>query len=279
MRFAIIVSQLDKAGLNIKQNLLTSFNFVKSKDSISSNEVYESINTLHEIKIYTINCDSIDFMDADDLIIADFFIFATKHQSKSGQKTLSVHFPGNLSSADFGGKVGKLCMSCPSILKTSFIILNQFGKNMDYEISLEATHHGPLVKTPCMFIEIGSSVDQWTDNNAGSIISKTIMQTINEYCNKKYDVAIAFGGRHYCSGFNKVELLSEIAISHICPKYEFDNLTVEMINEMINLTTDKVNFALIDWKGLNSLQRTKLIELLESIKLPWKKTKEFKTFN
>ena len=274
MKFAIIVSSKDIAGMNIKDSLLSSYKFINTGNQIHENSVYSLKNEGYIIKLYTINCDSIEFEQVTELIQADYYIFATKHQSKSKEKTLSTHFPGNFNDAEYGGKPGKLCMSCPELLKLAFCLLNNIGKESEYQITLEATHHGPLLKEPCMFIEIGSCVEQWCDKTAGDIISKTIISTIKLYKKSDFDIAIAFGGTHYCSGFNKIELNSNVALSHVCPKYHIENISSELVNEMIDSTKGSVSYALIDWKGLNGPQRTKLISVLDEINLPWKKTKQ-----
>ena len=45
-----------------------------------------------------------------------------------------------------------------------------------------------------------------------------------------------------------------------------------MIKEVWKKTGEEVDFAIVDWKGLgNAEQRQKVIDVLEEIKLPWKK--------
>ena len=46
---------------------------------------------------------------------------------------------------------------------------------------MEATHHGPLIDKPCVFIEIGSSETDYTNRRAGFIIAKTIYETVKEF--------------------------------------------------------------------------------------------------
>ena len=52
------------------------------------------------------------------------------------------------------------------IFKNDFIkeINNNRSSVLDYEITIEATHHGPTsLKKPLLFIEIGSTEKQWAD--------------------------------------------------------------------------------------------------------------------
>ena len=55
--------------------------------------------------------ESIYCENLDREINADILIFATKHQSGAGTKSLSVHIPGNFGKAEMGGKE-KLIVHC-----------------------------------------------------------------------------------------------------------------------------------------------------------------------
>lgn len=254
MNFSIIISKKDLAGLNI-------YNQLKEKE----------IENLDNVEIIMIEEDSIFF---DKKLDCDYVIFATRHQSKTGEKTLSLHFPGNLGIAEFGGEDKSLCMSAPNIAKQAFRNLNKSAKNSDYLVTLEATHHGPFIKTPCFFIEIGSKKEQWQDKKAGNIIAQTIIETITNFKPEKNEIAIGFGGTHYCNNFNKIELETDVAMSHICPKYNIESIDKNTIQNMIDSTKGNINYALLDWKGLNSDQKTRLIDILEKMNLSWKKTKD-----
>lgn len=254
MRFVVICSKKDLAGINIYDKLLKKgIDKVKNTDLILSEE--ETIFLTEVPK-------------------ADYLVFATRHQSKSGEKTLSIHFPGNFNKAEYGGKDKKLCTSAPILAKQAFQNLNKLGKDSGYLITLEATHHGPNLKIPCFFIEIGSKKEQWEDTEAGNIIAETIIQTIINFKPITHDIAICFGGLHYCANFNKIELDNSVAMSHICPKYNIENIDTEIVKEMIDSTQGKVNYALLDWKGLNSVQKNKLLSIFEELGLSWKKTKD-----
>ena len=159
------------------------------------------------------------------------------------------------------------------LLKEGFKLLND-SEDIGYSITLEATHHGPLIKKPVVFIEIGSKEEQWEDSKAGKIIAETIISMIKNYDpTKKFEVAIGFGGTHYCNSFNKIEAGEDIAISHICPKHFLEKIDEAMIKKMINSTLEKVDYALLDWKGMLADDRNKIIGILDNLGIEWKKTK------
>ena len=172
MKYSIIVSRKDPAGMNIADNLINLHNFKKD------NMYYRNGN----ITLYYADQESIDCENIDQEVEGDILIFATKHQSAKGTNSLSVHVPGNWDKAELGGKEKTLCIAPASLVKDMFIELNKQGKDTDWEITLEAVHHGPYVKKPVMFIEIGSSEKQWNNKKAGKIIADTIINVLSKGC-------------------------------------------------------------------------------------------------
>ena len=49
----------------------------------------------------------------------------------------------------------------------------------------------------------------------------------------EYNTIIAFGGLHHSPNFKKIILNTEFAISHVCPKYNLENLDKNMIKQAI----------------------------------------------
>jgi len=86
--FLIIISNKDLAGINIKSQLLKLVEWRESGDKY----VHKNL-TLLTLSKDTISSDNL----GGDV---DICIFATRHQSKEGVHSLSVHAPGNCGSAD-----------------------------------------------------------------------------------------------------------------------------------------------------------------------------------
>jgi len=260
MRFAILYSKKDLAGVNIAKQL-KQISFTPQIPIIE----------LKKESIYSENIDKLP-----ELKNIDFIIFATKHRSEKGQASLSVHAPGNWRQAELGGKPGKVCNTSAQVLKYLFQNLNKNAQELKdkFQITLECTHHGPYLEKPCCFIEIGSSEKQWKDKQAAQIISKTILSLQNYKPNKELIPAIAIGGPHYCPNFNKIQLNSKYAISHIIPQYNLP-LTENMLSEAEQKTTEQVKQVLIDWKGCGkSKQRQKVLNIIEKSGLNYKRTNE-----
>lgn len=257
-KFLIVASKLDTAGINITTQLsqFGDFNFYLIDKEI----------------ILTEN------LDLEKINQHDFIIFASKHKSEKKEKSLSVHAPGNWRLAEFGGVKEKVCKSSAQFQKQLF---EKIQENYDkyhmkeYKLTLEATHHGPLIDKPCVFVEIGSTENEWKDRKAGFVIARAISETLKSFKENQYnETAIAIGGPHYCPNFNKIQLNSNIAISHIIPQYALP-LTEEMVKEARDKTEEEVDFVLLDWKGLgNSEKRQEVLDILSKLYINHKKTTE-----
>ncbi len=248
MKIAIITSKKDPAGLNIHEALKS-----------------------YTLALYEVEKESINEEDIDKIIKADVFIFATKHESEQKIPTLSLHTPGNWNKAELGGKERTLCISYASLIKELFLELNK-QTTQNYQCSLEQTHHGPYLEKPCLFIEIGSSQKEWEDKKASAIIVKTLNNVLKKPI-PKYETTIILGGGHYNQLTNKILLRTDIAVSHICAKYDLINLNKELILQAINKTVEKVDYITLDWKGLG-LHKQKVTNLLKELNLDYKRSEE-----
>lgn len=269
-KFLVVASKLDKAGVNIT-TLLSQFRENPLVSTIRQNPGFDFYLPEKEI-IFT------ESLDLEKINQYDFIIFASKHRSESNEKTLSIHPVGNFRNAEFGGKSGKLSKTSAHFQKFMFEKLNENAAKYDlrdYKVTMECTHHGPLIDKPCLFIEIGSTEIEWNDRRAAFIIAKTISESIQEFKEDEHnEVAIAIGGLHYCQSFNKIMLKSNISISHIIPKYVLP-LSREMIAEAIDKTQEEIDFILLDWKGLGNAQhREQVLEILKSYYLSYRRTDE-----
>lgn len=268
---AIIASSKDPAGINIRNNLIELFDFERTDEKFDNNDIFQYGKTPNKtIKLYLTNQDLIFAENIDKKINADIFIFASKHRSKENTPSFAVHPIGNWDSADFGGEEKKLCPSSAVLLKNLFIELNEIGKNSGYELTLEATHHGPYVEKPAVFCEIGSTEKEWSEKENGKIIAKTIMNSLTNQ-NNNYKIAVGIGGPHYCNNFNKIILRTDIALSHICPKFHLDKLNEDLIKQAIEKTVEKVGFVVLDWKGLGK-EKQRIVDLLKSLNLEIKRS-------
>lgn len=268
-KYLVVASKLDKAGINITTQL-SQFR----KNPIISGMKQEGSNfDFYLVEGEVLYSDNLDLEKIDKY---DFVIFASKHSSEKNEKALTIHATGNWRDAKYGGKSGKVSRTSALFQKQLFEKLKANVEKhdlRDYVVTMEATHHGPLIDKPSVFIEIGSTEIEYNDRRAGFIVAKTIFDIIEDFKENPYnEVAVGVGGPHYCPGFNKIQLKSNVAISHVIPSYALP-LTDEMVKEAMEKTEEEIDFFVVDWKGLGKVeQRDESINVLERNYVQWKKS-------
>ena len=145
------------------------------------------------------------------------------------------------------------------------------GLASEYEVTLEATHHGPTrPRKPIVFIEIGSGPEQWSDERAHRALAETIVRVLDALRDGKLPEcthAAGFGGTHYPIKFTRLHLDGEYCMGHIIPKHAFTaGVSDEVIVQAIEKTWPKpVDTALIEKKSLKSADRKRVEAILESL--------------
>ena len=214
----------------------------------------------------------------------DLIIFASRHTSKTARPAFLVHSTGNWGeNADFGGKSQDLSNTSALLHKAGFESLREQIEKFnipDFTLDMEVTHHGPTTfETPLIFMELGSSKQEWLIKEAGELVANAIVNAVFKYMDFKEErtqqVGLGFGGTHYAPNFNRLITNNNIALSFICPKYYIQELNENIIKMMVNNTLEKVDYFIVDWKGTNSQDKKHLIPLLEEFDIPIRKTRSF----
>ncbi|MFQ6135119.1 MAG: D-aminoacyl-tRNA deacylase [Nitrososphaerales archaeon] len=191
------------------------------------------------------------------------YIFLSRHRSESGIPTLTAHFPGNFpDEASYGGRPRELGYTYPSLHREYLRRLKQLQDRVPgYKIVTEPMHHGPTsFSRPVLFVEIGSSKEQWQDQAAVETVCEAVMKTVrNRYSAEK--ISLGFGGTHYSEKFTKLIVESEHALGAIMPKYALQHLDRSTLHQMITKSVEKVSHAVLDWKGVKD--RGKILSLVE----------------
>ncbi|MGP6220703.1 D-aminoacyl-tRNA deacylase [Caldiplasma sukawensis] len=178
----------------------------------------------------------------------DNIVLLSRHSSEAKINSITVHPVGNFSAADLGGVPGELAPSNPS-LQTSVLrnIINNYKGNR-YEITFEATHHGPRSHVPLVFAEIGTGPENWNDPEALEALLSGFKNTIK----KNTENFIGAGGGHYATKFTKYIMENENAsIGHIISKFRLQEISHDKIIQAFN-KTEKCKGILVDKKGTNS---------------------------
>lgn len=287
MNIAIISYSKDKASINIKENLVNNFDFNELDEKFDNNNIFQTTIDNDIIKLYTINSEHIYTDGLDRKIDADLFIFISKHSAVEGRPSLTCHPIGNFGKAEKGGREKTLCTAPSFFLKNILNELNKNSDDADYDVTMEATHHGPFLEKPILFVEIGSSEKEWEDQNAGSIIAKSLISTIknnsnnNDSINKNfneknnnYESVFVIGGSHYNHVATKAMLKTNFGVGHICAKYNLENLDESLIKQAMKKTIPEARFVLLDWKGLGK-EKKGIVDILERSNIEYRRSDKF----
>jgi D-aminoacyl-tRNA deacylase len=194
------------------------------------------------------------------------YIFLSQHRSQANIPALTCHSTGNFGNNDFGGKKKELGICYPWIQKQYLIELNKKKYNVPkYDIIIESTHHGPTsLKKPILFVEIGSTKEQWTDMNAANTVCSSLITVLARKRGLCEKVAVGLGGNHYPTKFNNILLESEYGLGSIAAKHDLPYMDKSMIVQMIQKNVEKVNFVIIDAKGLGR-EKSRILSALDEV--------------
>jgi D-aminoacyl-tRNA deacylase len=143
--------------------------------------------------------------------------------------------------------------------------------NLNYEVSYECTHHGPSLNVPTMFVELGSSPQRWSDSKAAEAVAKAAMQAIANFHVSNHAAAVGIGGPHYNPKFTEMALHDEAVFGHMIPKYAVSHVDAEILNQCIERTLEKVDHAVLDWKGIRGNDKPRILDALAEINFPYNK--------
>ena len=205
--------------------------------------------------------------DLDSFFNPQAYVFLSRHYAESGIPSLTGHTTGNFGDAKLGGARGEMGRADPGLLKDYMMALAaRKGEAPAYQVTLEATHHGPTsLSKPVLFVELGSAEKQWGDGEAAKVVAEALVDALGH--RRIWDkVALAFGGTHYPAKVNPAVMEGEFAVSFIAPKHALEGLDERMFAHMIERTAAPVRYALVDWKGLG-LHKEKVTKLISQFGL------------
>jgi len=201
---------------------------------------------------------------------ADYIIFASRHAGKGGP-CLTAHAAGNWGGeARLGGKPRSLSPVPALKLKQAVGELARAAEKIGWPVAMEATHHGPLLNTPLLFMEVGSSEMEWGDRGAAEAVAEAITRVVS-LSPSDAEPVLGIGGGHYCPAFTKLQLEGKWAVGHVLQKHAVDEVDEGTLRQAVEKTFPRAQRALIDWKGVSSQQRKRAIALCEKIGLPFER--------
>lgn len=237
-------------------------------------------------------------------------IFPSRHYASSGKASLTIHpigTPHVMIEEDliYGGQVNYSPPPNPRIAAWFNLLceLSEGNQLVDgFDISLEVTHHGPVVNCPSLFIETGSTAETWPHKGAARVLAEVISKGLglnedveignwSESKNHGEYVMITLGGGHYAPRGNLVARTKNAWIGHMLANHSLPFQQDEQgkpirggawelsIIEAIRST--RVAFpgckivASMDKKSFRGWQRQAVRDLLEELNIPLMRSKDY----
>ncbi len=256
-------SQKDQVSLWAGEALKKIGNFAAKGNFEGARTYVSSESMLAESVAANINSEFLDDMKTPECII-----FLSAHSSARGIESFTVHSEGNWGSeAALGSKGRSLSVAAPlHMLKLARIIGNseRGGSNFVYE----ATHHGPLLSTPSLFMEFGGGESAKMKKHKAEMLADYAYRILDadDYHEK---IVVGIGGQHYSEKFTRLALSKGYAFAHIMPKYYCSE--VEMLEQAFERSFPKPSAAVIEWKSIKAETRNSIIKKLNDMGMEYEK--------
>jgi D-aminoacyl-tRNA deacylase len=159
-------------------------------------------------------------------------------------------------------------VACPFLQKQYFREVIKIRSLIpDYQITIEATHHGPTsLNKPAIFVEIGSTALEWKDEKAAALVCDCLLRAMDRGLGPCAKVGIGLGGTHYPVKLNKLLVESEYGLAAVAAKHNLKSIDEYMLRQMIIKSAERVKYAIVDLKGLGN-EKHNVLQLLEKTEL------------
>ena len=249
MTVLIVSSSEDPASTNIKHSLLEKSTW-EEQGIFYDAPVFR--NTLiQDLVMVTIPDKKIRHENIDEEVFHQLQIqpkialFLSRHRSKMGEPSLTVHPIGNFDKAEFGGLPGTIIPAAPRMMTHLLRLMKKHLQETDqqYQVCYEVTHHGPFLKIPTLFVEVGSTEVQWVQKEPAEIIATALLELLVSYQYEEdfpvdIPVLLGIGGGHYAPRFSDIAFQKKVAFGHMIPTYKIDAGTIndEILEKTIQAT-------------------------------------------
>ena len=242
MRAAIVCSEIDDASQNIARHLLKRVSWARCSEGPAQ-------WTYGNFQLLVTKGRLIKQEALDRGLDADLLIFASRHQSERRKgPVFTAHFTGDIAGSAHRESDPTLARAAPRALKLVVETLKRLSR---IEVLVEITHHGPCdIDTPSLFVEIGSSKAEWTDEALGDIVARAILALNSPSLDLACATAVGFGGPHYAVRHADVLLSTDICFGHIFATYQLERLTQETVKEAFEKS--RAQFAYFDRKQMRT---------------------------
>ncbi len=241
MATLILCSESDDASVNLRDSLMKISEWGPEEVFTHGRLVRNLISDVHILSIEKIhiNADSIDRIHEKEVdCVIDEVLVLSRHVSSTNTPAITLHaiglpgiYPLGLPGKS-GGINGKLVPPSPRFALFYREMVKEARKEKldeHFDLTLEATHHGPVLETPTLYIEVGSTDLDWNREDALNLWARVICRVLGldgspslGNWKGKGDVMIGLGGGHYAPRHKVVVENGNIWLGHILAGYSLD---------------------------------------------------------
>ena len=307
MGVLLVASKSDTASMTLYDAMMRLDGWSKPFTITSGDYYIHECGSVYLLVIDQIHirADNIDllFKKQTGLSVYDILILS-RHVSRSNTPAMTLHaigIPGILPYGEEGISGGKNGLLVPpskyfaSLFRRMNTLARKKKLDADFDLTLETTHHGPILTTPTLYIEIGSTEDEWGREDIADCWAEVISDVLvmfgskSVYFNSDLDVMIGFGGGHYAPRHKAVILNSEINVGHIIANYSLifeqndesespsgpwsECIQSAVDSTRISFPQSKI-FAHLDRKSFKGWQRSAIIQKLDDLGVEVRRAKQ-----
>lgn len=268
----LVANRSDPASCNLRDQLLASGRWEETNRTFRGHAMWsQSEAVLVQVDGPAITDEALDGdLRATALPVRDVW-FLSKHAAASGTPSLTVHPIGNPGEARFGGRPGHLV---PAAARDMGALLRRMRHHatrlgLPHQVAYEATHHGPHLSFPTLFVEIGSDDAWYRDAASGEAVASAILDVLAGEGASRAPVWVGVGGGHYAPRATDMALEGEADFGHLIPSHALERAVdgPALLRQAFAATPGGVGLHL-HHKGMKGALRTQVLAWCAEAGLP-----------
>lgn len=285
----LVCNRGDPASVNIRERLLETSDFEESSRKFRGRPIWSrSEALLVEVDGPTVTDDRLEpDLKGLNLPLRDVW-FLSRHRAESGQPSLTVHPIGNHGpDAHLGGRPHTLS---PAATRDMGALLRRLKRHRDrlglpHQVTYEATHHGPTMSLPSLFVEIGSNDEWYAQPDAGRCVAAAIEDVLAgggattadgstmERAERDHarrhatPILVSVGGGHYVPRATDLALAGAADFGHFLPTHAVEAGDADTLRRAIAATPGCTGVH-VHRKGLKGPQRQRVLTWCAELGVP-----------
>lgn len=232
-RYLLVLSDADPVANRVRDRLPMGRATGESVEGVPLRELVEGVWALRRPGLH-IHDEHLDRRLPGTLREAGLpLVFPSIHRSERGVRCFTAHALGNVGAAEVGGEAGVLGVSAPRLMTAALRRLHEEGRRLSLPATFEATHHGPALELPSMFVEIGSADDAEPPGEAVAALAEVLLELSEDGRDR---VAVGIGGGHYAPHFTDLALKRQWAFGHLLARHAVAGVERELLERALALT-------------------------------------------